>query len=317
MKEKYYLTIMTCVMCMGICGCQSQKDVGIDDITPPNILEELTGEVISMETVSSEVITTETITTDIISTEIVSAENVTTEIVSTEAVTEKPTEKPAEKPTEKATQASLGADISNVASWAAIEADVSLTGSGTGYHAKLVICTPTSAVSYGIQYDAYAAAPYTGKAMAMLENIGSNNPGGQAYQRPGNMELQLGNTYRMLLTLNRDGSGEVYLDNQKIGDFYNAALANQSLVFLRVEGSARKDGDAVNATFNNIRLKVDGNYNPGRKFGTYEFKQNPTITSSVYSVSSIAISGYISGLSESEDWDNRYNDVSGIIQFVQ
>lgn len=317
MKRKI-ATIVIISTALLVTGCGDKTALEIEDITPPNILEEVNNsESILGESSENLENVTEIILEDattVVEAELPAEQGTEKE---TEKVTEKATEKVTEAVTQKAAEAASSGTIASVPSWAAIEADVSLSGSGTGYHAKLVICTPTSAVSYGIQYDACAAAPYTGKAMAMLENIGSNNAGGQAYSRPGNKELTLGETYHMMITLNQDGSGSVYLDNQKIGDYYNPALAYQSIVYLRVEGSARKNGDGVNASFNNIKLKVDGNYNASRRFGTYEFKQNATINSSVYSTSSIYISGFVSGISDAEDWDSRYNDVSGIIQFVQ
>lgn len=206
--------------------------------------------------------------------------------------------------------------IAGTPSWASIEADVSLSGSGTGFHAKLVMCTPTSAVSYGIQYDSCAAAPYTGKTMALVENIGSNNPGGQSYFRPSNVELQLEQSYHMMLTLNRDGSGSVYLDGNKIGDYYNPNLGYQDIVYLRVEGSGRKNGDSVYANFNNIKLKVNGSYQPGKEWGIHEFQQNPGIGANA-STTNVYIAGTVVGIADHEDWDSRYNDVSGIIQFIQ
>lgn len=204
--------------------------------------------------------------------------------------------------------------ISNTKSEATIEADVTLTGSGTGYHGKLVICTPTSAVSFGIQYDAYASAPYTGKAMALIENVASNNPGGQTYTRPGNKSLKLGKSYHMMMTIDKKGNGSVYLDYKKIGSFKNAGLANQPL-YLRVEGSARLNGDSVKATFKNIKCKNGGKYDPNRIWTTYEFKTNKTISSKVKSDGTITISGHVSGLPSGGDWDNQYESVSNIRQF--
>lgn len=205
--------------------------------------------------------------------------------------------------------------IANVASEASIEADITLSGSGTGYHAKMVICTATSAISYGIQFDECGAPPYTGKAMAMVENVISNNPGGQEYFRPGNHELVLGKTYHMMLTIKKDGHGSLYLNYQKIGDFYNPALANQTL-YLRVEGSARLNGDKVKANFKNIKLKNYGTYDPDKYWGTYEFKTNQTINSTITSNTNITISGTVSGLGPNGDWDSQYAEVSDIIQFV-
>lgn len=206
--------------------------------------------------------------------------------------------------------------IENTKSVATIEADVTLTGSGTGYHAKLVICSPTSAVSFGIQYDAYAEAPYTGKAMALIENVASNAPGGQQYIRPGNKSLALGKTYHMMMTIDKNGNGAVYLDYEKIGTFTNTALAKEML-YLRVEGSGRLNGDNVNAVFQNIKLKNGGTYDVNKGWGTHEFKTNPTIHSKINSDGTVKLSGYVSGLPAGGDWDNCYESVSNIIQFVQ
>ncbi len=206
--------------------------------------------------------------------------------------------------------------ITNTKCEAAIEADVVLTGSGTGYHAKLVVATPLSAVSFGIQYDSYAVAPYTGKAMALVENVASNNAGGQVYTRPGNKQLKLGKTYHMMLTVNKDGTGSVYLDYKKIGGFSNKGLVNQFL-YLRVEGSARLNGDRVNARFKNIRCKTGGKYDPGKIWTTSNFDTCPTIKSKVKKDGSISINGHLSGLPAGGDWDNQYGIVSGIRQFIQ
>ena len=92
-----------------------------------------------------------------------------------------------------------GKTIVNTKSNYAIEADIALSGSGSGYHAKLVMGTAVSAVSFGIQYDSCAVAPYTGKTMALIENVASNNAGGQKYTRPGNKALKRGKTYHLMI----------------------------------------------------------------------------------------------------------------------
>lgn len=206
--------------------------------------------------------------------------------------------------------------ISNTKSQATIEADVTLTGSGTGYHAKLVMCTPTSAVSFGIQYDSYAAAPYTGKAMAIVENVANNGTGGQQYTRPGNKSLKRGKTYHMMMTIDKKGNGAVYLDYKKIGSFSNSGLAKQP-IYLRVEGSARLNGDSVKATFQNVRCKNGGRFDPDKTWGTHEFKTNKTLKNKIKSDGTITISGHVSGLPAGGDWDNQYGSVSDIIQFVE
>jgi len=205
--------------------------------------------------------------------------------------------------------------IASVPSKDSIEADVVLNGSGTGSHAKLVICTSTSAVSFGLQYDSCAVAPYTGKTMALIENINSNSAGGQSYVRPGNKEVSLGQSYHLMMTINDDGSGSVYLNNQLIGTYSNPSLAGQTL-YLRVEASGRVNGDQVSATFSNIKLKYGGIYQE-RAYSIYEFKSNPTINYTASTWDNIQFSGYLSGLGAGDNWDNKYDSVSDIIQFVQ
>jgi hypothetical protein len=206
--------------------------------------------------------------------------------------------------------------IENVSADTAIEADITLNGSGTGCHAKLVLCTATSAVSFGLQYDTCAKAPYTGKTMLLIENVSSNDSGGQTYDRPSNQEAALGQTCHLMITLNKDGTGDVYLNKNKIGSYTNKDLANQQ-IYLRVEGSARLNGDSVDATFTNIKLKSNGVYNPNKVWGTHDFTTCDSIKSTVTSSNSVEISGTVSGLGSNEDWDSAYDKVSGIIQFVE
>ena len=206
-----------------------------------------------------------------------------------------------------------GATLANTKALTAIEADITLTGSGSGYHAKLVLCTPTSAVSYGIQYDKCASAPYTGKAMAMIENVTSNAAGGQSYSRPGNRELQPGKTYHMMMTVDKKGNGNVYLDYKKIGSFSNAGLANQA-VYIRVEGAVRLNGDQVKATFDNIKLRQGGKLEADKKYGGWFPSSNKGIkTKKVNNKNKVIISGTGSGING--DWDSDYENVSGIFQF--
>ena len=206
-----------------------------------------------------------------------------------------------------------GATLANTKALTAIEADITLTGSGSGYHAKLVLCTPTSAVSYGIQYDKCASAPYTGKAMAMIENVASNAAGGQSYSRPGNRELQPGKTYHMMMTVDKKGNGNVYLDYKKIGSFSNAGLANQA-VYIRLEGAVRLNGDQVKATFDNIKLRQGGKLEADKKYGGWFPSSNKGIkTKKVDNKNKVIISGTGSGING--DWDSDYENVSGIFQF--
>lgn len=191
-----------------------------------------------------------------------------------------------------------------------------LSGSGSGYHAKLVACTATSAVSFGIQYDKHARAPYTGKAWFMIENVAHNGAGGQNYIWV--QEAARDKTYHVMLTVKKDGTCSCYINGKLAKTVKNSSLANTT-VYLRVEGSARLNEDSVNATFSNIELKADGKYYADKIWGTHDFTTNKGIKAdaSGYAASKrVTIKGKVKGLASGQDWDSAYEQVSGIIQFV-
>lgn len=207
--------------------------------------------------------------------------------------------------------------IENTSSLYTIEADVTLRGSGTGYHAKLIAATPTAAVSFGIQFDQYGAPPYTNQTAFLIENVASNSSGGQTYTRTG--VCNQNQTYHLMLAVQSDGRCDVYVSGIKVGSVSNSQLSGQP-VYLRVEGSGRKNGDTVNASFSNIHLKGSGNYNADKHWGTHNFDTNAGIHSNVDRFQSdryVSISGNVTGLSAEQDWDNAYGIVSGITQFVE
>ena len=211
---------------------------------------------------------------------------------------------------------SLGNTIENTKSKLTIEGDIKLTGTGTGYHAKLVMQTPTSAVSFGIQYDQHAEAPYTGKAMALIENVSNNNVGGQTYTRPGNKSLKLNKTYHYMMTVDEQGNGDVYLDYEKIGSFSQPNIAKE-LCYLRIEACARLNGDSVKATFSNVKCKWNGKYDPATALGRgqwAEFKQNQGLNYKYDKKNdSFQIYGTVQGING--DWDSDYESVSYCLQF--
>lgn len=224
-----------------------------------------------------------------------------------------------------------GATIANTESNHTIEADVTLTGSGTGYHAKLVMAAPDAAVSFGLQFDTAAVAPYTGKTAFLIENIGSNNVGGQSYHRA-NYLASLNTTYRLMLTLQKDGSYVGYVNGTEVVRGQNAVLANRSDIYLRVEGAARKTGDAVTASFSSIKLKQNGTYNASRSWaGTPQFNISNGITTTLDGAqvgnspseartisNTVVFTGTLTGLPQHADWDTAgyYDKVSGLIQFI-
>ncbi len=204
---------------------------------------------------------------------------------------------------------------------AGIEADVKLSGSGTGYHAKLVMGNATSAVSFGMQFDEHAVSPYTGKTMALIENISSNASGGQTYIRPNNVELQRDKTYHLMMVSNGNGYVDVYVDYKKIGSCYQESMKN--LAWFRIEAAGRLNGDKVNVEFSNIKLgcKEDGAANMKvlgdedlRKLEWEKKDSNPGIKGKFdKKTNTIRFTGTITDLHG--DWDSDYERASGIFQF--
>lgn len=210
-----------------------------------------------------------------------------------------------------------GSTIANTASEYTIEADVNLSGTGSGYHAKLVACTATSALSFGLQYDQHARAPYTGKTMFMIENVSHNGAGGQQYLWV--KEGARNKTFHIMLAVKKDGTCKCYINGELVKTVKNPSLANTN-VYLRVEGSARLNGDSVNATFSNIKLKGSGKYSENKFWDTHDFTTNNGIKANASAFSSakkVTIKGKVTGLASGQDWDSAYEQVSGIIQFVE
>ncbi len=213
----------------------------------------------------------------------------------------------------------IPATIENVGAKYAMEADVTLTGSGDGYHAKLVIASPESAVSFGIQYDVDAPYPYTRKAFFLVENIHNNNAGGQAYWYV--QQAEPGQTYRLMLTMSSKGICRIYIDGILIDSVTNVETPAQQ-VTLRVEGAAKHNGDNVNATFSNIKLKY-GKHSTSAPWYASDMR-TPAETaaigiSSEYSLfdveKKVSVTGSLRGLPAGADWDSAYNAISGGVNF--
>ncbi len=199
----------------------------------------------------------------------------------------------------------------------AISADVTLDGSGTGFHAKLVIGTADAAVSFGLQYDKYAVSPYTGKTAFLVENILSGTY--QKYTRfdyNGSSYASLNTTYNLTLVLTKStGKIRVYVNNTLVGSVTNANLANQD-VYVWVEGAARKRGDSVKATFSNVQLIENGAFITSPQVSYIQTAAGLSVNTSVGSYpSKIKVSGTLTSLGSSDDWDSAPDSVNGYIRF--
>ena len=132
--------------------------------------------------------------------------------------------------------------------YAGIESNMKLTGSGSGYHAKIDIHDRHgAAVSFGIQYDA-------GKTVFLVENIMSHatQAGHQGKNYIYLNSANLGQNYKVAMSWYKDNSLRFYVDGQEI------ARTSSTLTppfFFQVEGSAKHSGDSVNAEFSNVRVK--------------------------------------------------------------
>lgn len=208
-----------------------------------------------------------------------------------------------------------GKTIENTKSVQAIEADVKLSGSGTGYHAKLVMCDGNggSAVSFGMQYDEGAQAPYGHRNMVLIENISSNNAGGQNYDRPKNMDLSLDEWHHLMMTHDGKGHVDVYVDYEKVGSCYQPGLSTMNNI--RIEACARLNGDGVDAEFANIKKKWGTNIQTlGDNLPLMKIKHNSGLNYK-YDKKKGIIRLYGKVENVNGDWDSDYDGVSYIVQF--
>ncbi|MGM9886675.1 MAG: hypothetical protein ACI31W_05475, partial [Lactococcus sp.] len=147
-------------------------------------------------------------------------------------------------------------DISNISAPTAIQTNMTVSGSGQGFHAKVVFATATAAVSFGIQYDAHGAAPYTGKPSFLIENISSAaTEVGNKYTHTG--AAQTGTSYKVLLTVTSNGTVTAYVNGKQVGQVTNPGLANTT-IYAQVQAVGDVNGDVANATFANTQVKENG-----------------------------------------------------------
>ncbi len=196
----------------------------------------------------------------------------------------------------------------NVKASFAVEADLTLSGQGSGYHGKMMINSPTSAVSFGIQYDtACGISEYRSKKAFMYENVGSNDPGQQSYGWIGLAEAK--KTYHLMIAYN-NGVCSFYVDGKKVGSAKNTKLKSASTLGLVLEGSARKNGDAVMATFSNVRIRQNSIYYPSSKVSVLKNITGSGLSGTVNtSTGKITLYGTLK-LGKSQDWDSAFNQVS-------
>ena len=70
-----------------------------------------------------------------------------------------------------------GTSIDNTDAYYAIQSKVTLTGTGSGYHAKLAYVARGAAISYGIQHDEFASAQVDEPAIRVAEAMARRKSG--------------------------------------------------------------------------------------------------------------------------------------------
>jgi hypothetical protein len=208
----------------------------------------------------------------------------------------------------------------------AIEADVTLNGSGRGAHAKLVILSDggATAASFGIQYnsDGYPNAnpAATDKETFLVENIydpvKANVPGndGKEYIYSGNPSMN--QKYRIRISYEGDGILKAYVNGQ-IVSITNKCTLSGPFTF-QCEGSGMENGDTVDATFENVRVKsitgIVGNWAKSEEYGLKAEISSGTVINDVNSLfythgnptygTTMHMSGTVS-LPAGENWDTK------------
>ncbi|MBR1860250.1 MAG: hypothetical protein IJ796_00075 [Lachnospiraceae bacterium] len=201
--------------------------------------------------------------------------------------------------------------IRNAAGQYAIEGDISLNGSGNGYHAKFVFSNGGAAsFSFGIQYDVNSGnANARGKCALMIENA---TPTWQDYKW---FDINVGETNgtaHLMLSVDTDaGVAYCYKDGQLIGSFSNENLkvADRNNVGIRAEGAV-DDQSTITADFRNVRVKYqyyNGTRITYRGTGKYVSTSNSIVTCN-------AIQG--SGAGADDKWGNKevylHSNINGV-----
>lgn len=145
-----------------------------------------------------------------------------------------------------------------------IEANVRLTGTGTGYHAKIDI-SGSGTASFGIQYEQninkssnpkIKAAGGKNNTVFLLENVMSHateaGKVGKNYTYIQNANLNT--TYKLRLSWHKEDNTLHCFVNDK--EIYSEKTTFKAPFTFATEGSCAHNGDSIDATFTNVRIKA-------------------------------------------------------------
>lgn len=146
--------------------------------------------------------------------------------------------------------------------YASFEADMTLNGTGDGYHSKILLTdvTGAKAVSFGIQY-AYNV-PKAARILGNVEKINSNcaflvenvmgnntEAGGTGKEYTFVKEANVGQTYRVNISWYEDNTLRFYVDGVEI---WHTKSALEKPFYFSIEGSAMHNGDSIDAKFSDV-----------------------------------------------------------------
>ncbi len=136
----------------------------------------------------------------------------------------------------------------------ALEASVSLDGTGEGASAMLVASAGDASVRFGLRA---GGDPAESPVEFLIENaLGGDS---QAVKLVSCGFGELGSTYRLLMEIQPTGVVDVYVNGVRVKSVKNPGLAG-SAVELRLEAAGASVGDEVRATFGDVKLKDEGSY---------------------------------------------------------
>lgn len=154
--------------------------------------------------------------------------------------------------------------IEDDGSYVAVEADMNLEGSGTGYHAKVDISSTAgnAVASFGIQYEqnmSYKYSQFPNNTCFLVENVMSHateaGPEGKEYFYVSPAEL--GSTARVRIAwFKGDNTLRFYVNGREISR--TAATFEDGTFIVAAEGSVAHDGDQIDAAFSNVKVKGKG-----------------------------------------------------------
>ena len=144
--------------------------------------------------------------------------------------------------------------------YASIESKMALRGTGSGYHTKIDISDDDGVVvSFGIQYEkdlARAYPQYRSGTAFLMENVMSHatEPGPRGKEYLYLKEATVEDLYRVRLSWYQDDNTvRVYVDDHEIG---RTRTTLQPPLIFSVEGSVARNGDTINGSIIDVRIKA-------------------------------------------------------------